>query len=115
MAVERDEFGRLLPGSKLNPNGRPKGSKNKLAHSFFDDCYTVWQERGLAALKEMSEMDPASFARLVGSQMPKELDIDATSSDGSMTPPAEIRIIAVEATDDGRSSSEESDPDDSDV
>jgi hypothetical protein len=28
--------------------------------------------------------------------MPKELDIDSTSSDGSMTPPAEIRIFAVE-------------------
>jgi hypothetical protein len=104
MTVERDELGRLQPGSNLNPNGRPKGSKNKLAHSFFDDCYAVWQERGRSALKEMADMDPASFARLVGSQMPKELDIDATSSDGSMTPPAEIRILAVEAT--------EMDPDD---
>lgn len=40
--------------------------------------------------------DPASFNRMIASTMPKELDIDSTSSDGSMTPPAEIRIFAVE-------------------
>ena len=96
MTVQRDSKGRLLPGSTLNPNGRPKGSKNKLANSFFTDVLTVWEERGLEAVREMAAMDPASFNRMVASTMPKELDIDSTSSDGSMTPPAEIRIFAVE-------------------
>jgi len=96
MTVKRDAKGRLLPGEVLNPHGRPKGSKNKLANSFFTDVLTVWEERGLEAVREMAAMDPASFNRMVASTMPKELDIDSTSSDGSMTPPAEIRIFAVE-------------------
>jgi len=92
----RDAKGRILPGHTLNPNGRPKGSKNKLAASFFDDCYAVWQESGKEALQQMLAEDPASFNRMIASTMPKELDIDSTSSDGSMAPPAEIRIMAVE-------------------
>lgn len=96
MDVPRDAKGRILPGYSLNPAGRPKGSKNKLATSFFDDCYAVWQESGKEALQQMLAEDPASFNRMIASTMPKELDIDSTSSDGSMTPPAEIRIFAVE-------------------
>ena len=92
----RDENGRFLPGESGNPAGRPKGSKNKLAQSFFTDVLTVWEERGLEAVREMAAMDPASFNRMVASTMPKEIDVDQVSSDGSMTPPAEIRIIAHE-------------------
>ena len=96
MDVKRDAKGRIMPGHSLNPAGRPKGSKNKLATSFFDDCYAVWQDSGKEALQQMLAEDPASFNRMIASTMPKELDIDSTSSDGSMTPPAEIRIFAVE-------------------
>ena len=92
----RNHKGQFLPGVSGNPAGRPKGTKNKLATSFFDDCYAVWQENGRKALEQMLAEDPASFNRMIASTMPKELDIDSTSSDGSMTPPAEIRIFAVE-------------------
>ena len=100
MDVKRDEKGRIMPGYSLNPAGRPKGSKNKLATSFFDDCYAVWQDSGKEALQQMLAEDPASFNRMIASTMPKELDIDSTSSDGSMTPPAEIRIFAVDPNSD---------------
>jgi hypothetical protein len=42
----------------------------------------------------MADMDPASFNRMIASVMPKDMDIDLTSSDASMTPPATINIIA---------------------
>jgi len=92
----RDAKGKFLPGH-VEPNaGRPKGSKNKLANSFFTDILTVWEERGLAAVREMAEMDPASFNRMIASVMPKDMDIDIVSSDESMTPPATINIIATQ-------------------
>ena len=54
----RDAKGKFLPGHREPNAGRPKGSKNKLANSFFTDILTVWEERGLAAVREMAEMDP---------------------------------------------------------
>ena len=86
-----------MPGESGNPAGRPRGSKNKLAQSFFTDVLQVWEERGLEAVREMAAMDPASFNRMVASTMPKEIDVDQISSDASMTPPATINIIAQEA------------------
>ena len=90
----RDEQGRFVKGGPGGP-GRPKGSKNKLAQSFFTDVLTVWEERGLAAVREMADMDPASFNRMIASVMPKDMDIDLTSSDASMAPPALIKVIGV--------------------
>ena len=90
----RNDKGQFLPGHREPGAGRPKGSKNKLAQSFFTDVLTVWEERGLEAVREMAAMDPASFNRMVASTMPKEIDVDQISSDGSMTPPATINIIA---------------------
>ena len=71
MQVQRDQRGRFLPGH-ANCGGRPKGERNRLAESFFQDLNEVWQKRGLTALEKLVEQDPVTFARLIGSLMPKQ-------------------------------------------
>ena len=43
------------PGRSGNPNGRPKGSRNKLAESFLVDVYEEWETGGRAAIKKMAK------------------------------------------------------------
>ena len=71
MQGQRDQRGRFLPGH-ANCGGRPKGERNRLAESFFQDLNEVWQKRGLTALEKLVEQDPVTFARLIGSLMPKQ-------------------------------------------
>ena len=69
--AQRDQRGRFLPGH-ANCGGRPKGERNRLAESFFQDLNEVWQKRGRTALEKLVEQDPVTFARLIGSLMPKQ-------------------------------------------
>ena len=38
-------------GQSGNPNGRPKGSRNKLSEEFLADMFADWQEHGPDAIK----------------------------------------------------------------
>jgi len=62
-------------GQSGNPKGRPKGSKNKLSQKFIDDLYKDWSKNGTAILKEVKEMDPVAYARIVASMVPKDIDV----------------------------------------
>ena len=71
MRLQRDQRGRFLPGH-ANCGGRPKGERNRLAESFFEDLNEVWQKQGRTALEKLVEQDPVTFARMIGSLMPKQ-------------------------------------------
>ena len=64
------------PGQSGNPNGRPKGSRNKLAETFLADVYAQWETGGKQAIKKMAKDRSADFCRMVASLMPKELKVN---------------------------------------
>ena len=70
--VNRQKLTQFKPGQIANPNGRPKGSRNKLAEDFVADLQTVWAEVGIECLRRLGEKQPAKLAQLVAYTMPKE-------------------------------------------
>jgi Family of unknown function (DUF5681) len=64
------------PGESGNPNGRPKGSRNKISEQFWSDLYVAWQEHGATAIATMVTEKPGDFVRMVASLMPKQIDVN---------------------------------------
>ena len=98
MQVQRDQRGRFLPGH-ANCGGRPKGERNRLAESFFQDLNEVWQKRGRTALEKLVEQDPVTFARLIGSLMPKQAAsaiLVGTQIAELNKPPVEVSLVGID-------------------
>jgi hypothetical protein len=70
--------GQFVQGFTGNPNGRPKGSRNKLGEQFLSDLHAEWERSGATALKAMAETDPSGFVRVVSQVLPRELDATLT-------------------------------------
>lgn len=72
------ETGRLLPGAKLNPSGRPKGSRNVLSKSvlgtYAKEAANGDFERVMADLKAHN---PAAYAKLLNDAAMKEAERSA--------------------------------------
>jgi hypothetical protein len=89
--VRNPGWSNLRPAPKgvaLNPAGRPKGSRNKLAESFIRDVYEKWEDKGNSALEEVIKRKPWEFVKIVAGLMPQKLEI--TSKFQSL-PDAELR------------------------
>jgi hypothetical protein len=76
--VRNPGWANLKPAPKgvcLNPAGRPKGSRNKLAESFIRDVYEKWEDQGPAVLTETIKRKPWEFVKIVAGLMPQKLEI----------------------------------------
>ena len=62
-----------------NKGGRPKGPRNRLSKAFVDALAKDFAEHGDAAVKILRVESPVDYCRLIGSVVPKELDLEVTN------------------------------------
>lgn len=82
------------PGQSGNPNGRPKGSRNKLGEAFIEALHEDFQEHGVDAITSMRGSDPGGYVRVIASLLPKEFKIETTSDLTDEQLDARIRALA---------------------
>lgn len=79
MADNPETTGKALtqwkPGQSGNPNGRPTGSRHKIAESFLRDFYEAWEAFGRPALLAAAWSKPHEFVKVAASLLPKELHV----------------------------------------
>lgn len=66
----------FVKGQVANPNGRNAGVREKLTRKFIHDLADEWAAKGPKVLSKLADGDPATFAKLVASLVPKEVVID---------------------------------------
>jgi hypothetical protein len=63
------------PGVSPNPNGRPKGSRNKLGEDFIAAVAADFDQHGPATIKQVREERPHEYLKVVAGILPKELNV----------------------------------------
>lgn len=71
---------RFKPGESGNPNGRPKGARNKLDELFLDALYKDFKQGGVEAIRKCREDKPDVYLNVIAKVVPKQVDISADES-----------------------------------
>lgn len=61
------------PGQSGNPNGRPKGSRNKLGEAFWEALHTDFQKHGEEVIMQVRNDRPHEYLKVIAQVVPKEL------------------------------------------
>jgi hypothetical protein len=67
--------------SSPNPNGRPKGSRNKLSETFIQALYSSFEKRGIEAIEAVAVEAPVDYLKLIASVIPKQFGIEEGGED----------------------------------
>lgn len=62
-------------GQSGNPNGRPKGSRNKLGEAFIEALHNDFQDHGAAVIAKVRDEKPDQYLKVIASLLPKEVKI----------------------------------------
>src|SRR5580692_10260046 len=77
-----------------NPSrGRQRAARDKISTAFLEALNEAFYEpndsggcKGLDAIKKVRDEDPATFARIYATLLPKQLEIEDTPPEGKLTP-----------------------------
>ena len=69
---------KFQPGVSGNPNGRPKGSKNKVSEDFVQAYAKIFAEKGEGVLRDLAENDKATFAKIGAGFVPRDFNMDTS-------------------------------------
>ena len=81
MAKEDTQF---RPGESGNPNGRPKGSRNKLSEAFLKALADDFEQHGVDAIQKLREESKDKYCNVIAKLMPKLMEL--SGPDGSEVP-----------------------------
>lgn len=79
---EKQGFQRWQPGQSGNPNGRPKGSRNKLGEDFIKALQQDFEANGTVAIAKVREDRPHEYLKVIASILPKQVEIKEGAFDG---------------------------------
>lgn len=63
------------PGQSGNPQGRPKGSRNKLGEAFLSALHDDFLEHGAETIERVRVEKPDAYMKVCASILPKELNV----------------------------------------
>lgn len=69
------------PGQSGNPNGRAKGSRNKLGEAFLEALHDDFKEHGVQAIVDMREDSPKDYVKVIASTLPAQLNVKVSELD----------------------------------
>jgi len=98
----------IQPGEVRNPNGRPKGSRNKLGEAFIEAMHEDFRVHGKTVIETVRCEKPDQYLKVIASILPKELHVkDATLEDMSDNELIELlaAVRSITATDSGKKAS----------